>query len=1146
MSSAQFDALLASQAERPAFQADWDRQRRTARAFLERFDQGLDTQLLADEVGMGKTYVAMAVIAAKVFGAAGSHRRALLVTPASAVLRSKWEQELRSFSQNYLLPGTRPLRPLVVRSYWELAANLHDYENDATSRVSEGKFNCILDSFREWCVQAGYLKRKSIQALEDFDPESEEALRFASSYSRAAWFEFLQAYRARQEGGVRELAAELAGPGVSSGWLRWKLKGLFREFAARQDEFEPNVLILSMSSFRTPRSDEWERQRFSTFILAVLLGGRWESTKKVFLRALKKTNTILEDAKSQTLARLARADLYRTKHCVWDALKKDRALLDRWEQITRESAPDQNTVNKFFKDLVNAVVRTKVGESGIELAVVDEAHNWRDGKNGGAEFRETFAPAIAKKLLLSATPFQLAEGEMRRVFEHAALKGDGTDTVVRDIYDRGIVDSCLIANDAFRKAWDRLAAEPDDLLQLQSAIAGDEPAAALKTLGENASAGSALGDFSLQAIRYREAIDRLTEAQRRIVIRHTKSREHRSFHSGCEFSLTALLPRTALYETPGMSKHSDAFVNFLAMRVDQLARQQAGGSLNHANAHLMSGLVSSKAAFQNGASRVAQSKLASWGRTREYMGMFDACLQLHEHPKVLATVEHAHANYRNGRKTLIFCERVDTLNEIQGLLNVRLSPAGGGTAQDPALAREQLLSNEAFVDLRLMRMLELRAPAAAVATLRALVDAQKGDAIRFAADCLGRSGAEVTFRRVQRLLDIWNLAACGEQARLGPAALKMFRTLRDCAAAAPAGEDKWFRESILQMHGEGRGAADRSVVLGQVTEMAEQLPRLPSLWEGDDDDDFPVALWTLIESEAGALISGTELSKDSEVRVVSGFYETLVGMQTGLRKVLLRPDLFKSYLSGADSELTGKVHAGVRANRGIGESTWARMVRFVEALGQANGTINPSDTAETRRRSLWRGVYLRAGRRGAGAESAQVEDVPDDLAVQTLDGGVEPERRVAMCAAFNSPLAPDILICTAIGSEGIDLHRECSEVIHHDLPWNPARLEQRIGRIDRVGSLSEVTGQKVRVGVPFQEQSYERFQHRVLLSRSQRFEILLGKPEFDVDAADEERLVKDNGTLHEVDGMQDLSLAEPPPCLPEALVKWLSVNLSLA
>ncbi|NLF01161.1 MAG: hypothetical protein GX601_09315, partial [Anaerolineales bacterium] len=44
----------------------------------------------------------------------------------------------------------------------------------------------------------------------------------------------------------------------------------------------------------------------------------------------------------------------------------------------------------------------------------------------------------------------------------------------------------------------------------------------------------------------------------------------------------------------------------------------------------------------------------------------------------------------------------------------------------------------------------------------------------------------------------------------------------------------------------------------------------------------------------------------------------------------------------------------------------------------------------------------------------------------------------------------DVLICTDAASEGLNL-QEASVVINYDLPWNPSRVEQRIGRVDRIG-----------------------------------------------------------------------------------------------
>jgi superfamily II DNA or RNA helicase len=76
-----------------------------------------------------------------------------------------------------------------------------------------------------------------------------------------------------------------------------------------------------------------------------------------------------------------------------------------------------------------------------------------------------------------------------------------------------------------------------------------------------------------------------------------------------------------------------------------------------------------------------------------------------------------------------------------------------------------------------------------------------------------------------------------------------------------------------------------------------------------------------------------------------------------------------------------------------------------------------------------------------------------------LYGGMEEHRRERLKAAFQA--APDrdpvrILLATDSASEGIDLQRHCRRVIHYDIPFNPNRLEQRIGRVDRHGQDHEV------------------------------------------------------------------------------------------
>jgi len=69
-----------------------------------------------------------------------------------------------------------------------------------------------------------------------------------------------------------------------------------------------------------------------------------------------------------------------------------------------------------------------------------------------------------------------------------------------------------------------------------------------------------------------------------------------------------------------------------------------------------------------------------------------------------------------------------------------------------------------------------------------------------------------------------------------------------------------------------------------------------------------------------------------------------------------------------------------------------------------------------------------------------------------LYGGMPTEDRERIKAAFQaapgaSPVR--ILLATDAASEGVDLQNHCHRLIHYEIPWNPNRMEQRNGRIDR-------------------------------------------------------------------------------------------------
>ena len=109
----------------------------------------------------------------------------------------------------------------------------------------------------------------------------------------------------------------------------------------------------------------------------------------------------------------------------------------------------------------------------------------------------------------------------------------------------------------------------------------------------------------------------------------------------------------------------------------------------------------------------------------------------------------------------------------------------------------------------------------------------------------------------------------------------------------------------------------------------------------------------------------------------------------------------------------------------------------------------------------------------------------DRIPSVTMHGGHADKD--AIVEEFRESPSLSVLLSSEVGSEGIDL-QFASVVINYDLPWNPMRVEQRIGRIDRLGQPAE----KIRVWNLFYEDTIDdRIYHR-LFERLNVFEGALG------------------------------------------------------
>ena len=111
----------------------------------------------------------------------------------------------------------------------------------------------------------------------------------------------------------------------------------------------------------------------------------------------------------------------------------------------------------------------------------------------------------------------------------------------------------------------------------------------------------------------------------------------------------------------------------------------------------------------------------------------------------------------------------------------------------------------------------------------------------------------------------------------------------------------------------------------------------------------------------------------------------------------------------------------------------------------------------------------------------------DGISCIVLHGDIEKDEALS---EFKAPDGPAVLLSSEVASEGVDL-QFASVLINYDLPWNPAKVEQRIGRIDRIGQKEE----KILIwNLVYGNTVDERVCNR-LLSRLDIFERALGSTE---------------------------------------------------
>lgn len=184
------------------------------------------------------------------------------------------------------------------------------------------------------------------------------------------------------------------------------------------------------------------------------------------------------------------------------------------------------------------------------------------------------------------------------------------------------------------------------------------------------------------------------------------------------------------------------------------------------------------------------------------------------------------------------------------------------------------------------------------------------------------------------------------------------------------------------------------------------------------------------------------------------------------------------------------VWAGIKDGRSGGMALLDRWRLFAERLARTRNQIEANAIDE--RDSEF--ARIRNALLGTHTEDDQSTGRGASLhPVRRAHGGTERDVRERLIASFNTPLSPELLVASSVMGEGIDLHQECRFVIHHDLDWNPSVLEQRTGRLDRIGALAERVKGNIEVFEPYLAGTHDEKMFRVVKDRAQWFDIVMGR-----------------------------------------------------
>lgn len=1043
-----------------------------------------EIQVLADEVGMGKTFVALGAAYSILQGLRkgerpddlrGCYRKILIVTPSNSALFAKWNREVGEFVKRCVRPECRAdanqwFRPVAIERIDDLVAELR--------RRSKGP-QIIVASTN--IFTGGRLKYYDIKR-------------------------------------------------------RHLLKVLFRHWGNRFTYPQRSRLLLAAP-------EEWARDPRTLREFDETDAGRLCFTSDEIADAINQL-----EKKNNSLDKL---------------LELCRELAEPYARNRTERFTEvESSLVKIYRELLPHLVRKAVPLVIVDEAH-NWKNGPTGGSNGYGGFQVVLGKKIRRILLLTATPFQLRPAEMLEILKvsdllspcRSRVDSEARCTRLKDhrtLTIASILESAARHGRAFAKAWSRVPPSIDSKV-LSDVWNSSSIQAARTELIELAKMEGVVPLAELERL-ISEAVRRLEPEVRQlfreglrllvynsdlscelgaIVIRHRRYSAHRNFRVGIEYqdkSRSKRSDRHVLHASPGVDvKGNGELPHYLLMRcVSEMKGGRGRSSLGSALTGCYSTLIGSAEG------RAVKANLGASETGKVYLDLLMNMVGEHKdpnHPKLREVVDSVIENWKQGEKTLIFCFRTNTAKRLHEIIDERIrveldqrrDRCMGGAGAMRSLRSRLTGKDRDLVGLGMDRVLwsllwneQLQAMAQRPISPSDLV--LSNDELVRAAEISSEFGIDLLSERIdrvflhrlteniiaRRLLD--DISPHGQLKQIleilsdtawiaGPYGFELGTAEEEAGADSPHFDERGIHTIYAKKSYDGSDAVavglelrDRRNRAG-VGAIVDAYSNAPNLWLGVE----PRGVW---EANRAGAIAGETLTVGEiqahiwAMTIIDGHidWESRRTVFQAIRRAVLRESVLLRILPSVEERDNSKwgnllVDKFYSPLPGQSESTADKIAVFLEDLMAASGDINTPGSA---RFSLFDATKLR--------------DQQFVALVSGTHGSRDRVTRERVFSGFNSPLLPEVLVCTSVGQEGIDLHRHCRHVVHFDLPWNPAVMEQRTGRTDRIGSKTfrerarseSVENSFLDIGVPYLAGTYDERIYEELRLRAQTFEVLTG------------------------------------------------------